>query len=165
MEVYMSILRSLKNVTFTDLPTRRDPVVSRRNQLAARLLEQKALFEDPTFVRVTKRFRGKGDQRKLVEITQRVSAWWRETANGGVVMSLKRGFQPIALDESGKTGIAVSSRDQFPALIDELRKAVLAGELDHALRAETTKRSKKQVLKSFTETTKEKAKGKAPAAA
>jgi hypothetical protein len=161
----MSILKAIKGATFTDLPTRRDPVVSRRNQLAARLDEQKKLFADPSFMRVTRRFRGKGEDRKLVEITQRVSAWWRETADGGVVMSLKRGFQPIALDDSGKTGIAVASRDQFPALIDELRKAVLAGELDHALRAETSKRTKKQVLKSFTETTKEKAKGKAPAAA
>jgi hypothetical protein len=156
-----TILKSIKGATFTDLPTRRDPVVSRRNQLASRLEEQKKLFVDPSFVRVTGRFRGKGEDRKLVEITQRVSAWWRETANGGVVMSLKRGFQPIALDESGKTGIAVASRDQFPALIDELRKAVLAGELDHALRSEG-KRTKKQVLKSFVET-KEKAKGKVPA--
>jgi hypothetical protein len=62
-------------------------------------------------------------------------------------MSLKRGFTPIVF-EGGKTGIAVSSRDELPSLIDELRQAVLAGELDHALQAKNkrpgTTKSKEQ---------------------
>jgi hypothetical protein len=85
------LLKSLKGATFTDLPSRRDPVVGRRNQLAARLEEQKKLFADPSFVRVTKRFKGKGEERKQVEIVQRVTAWWRETADGDDrLLSLRR---------------------------------------------------------------------------
>src|SRR5205823_1095457 len=71
-------------------------------------------------------------ERTQVTREQPVRPWWKETADGGAVMSIKRGFTPIAF-EGGKTGIAVESKDQLPALIDELRQAVLAGEMDFAL--------------------------------
>src|SRR5260221_9142522 len=99
----MSIMSKLKS-KFTDLPSRNDPMVARRNQLAARLAEQKLLFENPDFVRVTKRWSGKGAERHQVERRQPVRPWWKETASGGAVMSLKRGFSVITF-EGGKTGL------------------------------------------------------------
>jgi hypothetical protein len=48
------------------------------------------------------------------------------------VMTVKRGYRNVRF-EGGKEGIAVAFRDEFPALIDELEKAVLAGELDGEL--------------------------------
>jgi hypothetical protein len=131
----MTILQKLK-AKFTDLPSRNDPMVARRNQLAARLAEQKQLFENPDFVRVSKHWTGKGAERQQVERRQPVRPWWKETSSGGAVMSIKRGFTVVTF-EGNKAGIAVSSRDELPSLIDELRQAVLAGELDHALQAKS----------------------------
>ena len=133
----MTILQKLK-AKFTELPSRNDPMVARRNQLAARLAEQKQLFENPDFVRVSKHWTGKGAERQQVERRQPVRPWWKETSSGGAVMSIKRGFTVVTF-EGNKAGIAVASRDELPALISELRDAVLAGELDHALAAKTKK--------------------------
>src|SRR5258708_29266349 len=93
----MTILQKLK-AKFTELPSRNDPMVARRNQLAARLAEQKLLFENPDFVRVTKRWSVKGAERHQVDRRQPVRPWWKETASDGAVMSLKRGFSVITFE-------------------------------------------------------------------
>ena len=71
----------------------------------------------------------KGDERSQVEKQQRVKAWWRVDAVGNVVMSVYYGTKPIEF-ETGKTGIAVASKDKLPALIDAPIGAAKAGELD-----------------------------------
>ena len=75
---------------------------------------------------MSKHWTGKGAERKQVERTQRIAPWLRETATGAV-MTVKRGYRNVRF-EGGKEGIAVAFRDEFPALIDELEKAVLAGD-------------------------------------
>jgi hypothetical protein len=123
----------LKNLTFTALPVRTsDPVANRRAKLAGRLEEQKALLQDPSYVRTAQRWTGKGDERRQVEKRTRVRPWWRADASGGMVMSVYHGSQPLEF-EKGKAGIAVASRDKLPALIDALAAAVRAGEFDELL--------------------------------
>jgi Family of unknown function (DUF6641) len=123
----------LKNLTFTAVPARsHDPVAARRDKLAQRLEEQKALLADPSYVRVVQRWVGKGDDRRQVEKRQRVKPWWRADAAGHLVMSVYHGTRPIEF-EKGKAGIAVQSKDKLPALIDGLIAAVRAGELDELL--------------------------------
>ena len=123
----------LKNLTFTAVPARaHDPVAARRDKLAERLAEQKALLADPNYVRVIQRWAGKGDERRQVEKRQRVRPWWRADASGHLVMSVYHGAKPVEF-ERGKAGIAVASKDKLPALIDGLIAAVRAGELDELL--------------------------------
>ncbi|HTM72360.1 MAG TPA: DUF6641 family protein [Pseudolabrys sp.] len=123
----------LKNLTFTAVPARRhDPVANRRAKLVDRLMEQKALLADASYVRKTQRWAGKGDERRQVEKQQRVRPWWRVDASGGLVMSVFHGTKPIEF-ERGKAGIAVASKEKLPALIDSLIGAVRAGELDDML--------------------------------
>jgi plasmid stabilization system protein ParE len=130
MEIVMPILKSL---TFTAVPTRgNDPVANRRAKLVERLEEQKALIADPSYVRKTQRWTGKGDDRRQVEKQQRVRPWWRADATGALVLSVFHGTRPIEF-EKGKGGIAVASRDKLPALFDSLIGAVRAGELDELL--------------------------------
>jgi hypothetical protein len=90
---------------------------------------------------VSKHWTGKGAERKQVERTQRIAPWLRETATGAV-MTVKRGYRNVRF-EGSKEGIAVAFRDEFPALIDELEKAVLAGELDGELADEAAPRRAK----------------------
>jgi hypothetical protein len=123
----------LKNLTFTAVPARRhDPVANRRAKLVDRLMEQKALLADASYVRKTQRWAGKGDERRQVEKQQRERPWWRVDASGGLVMSVFHGTKPIEF-ERGKAGIAVASKEKLPALIDSLIGAVRAGELDDML--------------------------------
>src|SRR5258707_3906579 len=108
-EIEMSLLKNLK---FVPAPTRRDPMMDRRLQIVKRLEEQKLLIADPGYLRVTKRFRGKGEERHVVELTQRVSPWYRENPDGSVVLVVKVGASPIEI-EKGKAGIAVPSRAEL----------------------------------------------------
>jgi hypothetical protein len=124
------IMPILKSLTFTNLPTRsHDPVANRRVKLVSRLEEQRQLLQDPSYVRVTQRWTGKGDERRQVEKKQPVRPWWRTDPAGKVVMCVYHGTKPIEF-EKGKAAIAVASRDKLPALIDNLIDAARAGELD-----------------------------------
>src|SRR5690348_4170681 len=102
----------LKSLTFTSVPTRRhDPVEARRAKLVARLAEQKALLQNPAFVRTVQRWTGKGAERKQVEKQLKVRPWWRADASGGVVLTVLYGTKPIEF-EKGKAGIAVPSKEK-----------------------------------------------------
>ena len=120
----------LKNLVFTAVPARsHDPVANRRAKLVERLEEQKLLLKNPSHVRTSQRWTGKGDERRQVEKQQRVRPWWRVDASGQLVMSLYHGTKPIEF-EKGKAGIAVPSKDKLPTVIDTLIAGVRAGELD-----------------------------------
>ena len=120
----------LKSLTFTSIPVHRhDPIEGRRGKLVRRLEEQKALLQNPSFVRTVQRWSGKGDERRLVEKQQRVRPWWRAEASGGVVLSVFYGTKPIEF-EKGKAGIAVASKERLPGVIDAMIKAARDGELD-----------------------------------
>jgi hypothetical protein len=123
----------LKNLMFTAVPARsHDPVANRRAKLIERLVEQKALLADASYVRKVQCWTGKGDERRQVERQQKVRAWWRADAASGVVFSVYHGARPIEF-EKGKAGIAVASRDKLPALIDSLIGAARSGELDELM--------------------------------
>jgi hypothetical protein len=136
-EIAMPIMSKLK---FTDVPSS-DPIVNARNRLAARLAEQKQILRDPSYVRKTTHWKGRGDARHQEEKIQRVSPWFRETTSG-VVMTIKVGFRNVKFP-GGKEGIAVGSRDELPGLIDELRSAIMAGEFDELLAEAKTKTKRK----------------------
>jgi hypothetical protein len=127
------IMPILKSLTFTNLPARsHDPVANRRAKLVSRLEEQRQLAQNPSFVRVTQRWTGKGDERRQVEKKQPVRQWWRADASGNVVFCVYYGTKPIEF-EKGKPAIAVPSRDKLLALIDTLIAAAKAGELDELI--------------------------------
>lgn len=134
----MSILKNLK---FAELPARsRDPVANYRAKIIERLEEQKLLLANPSHVRVSNHYRGKGEARKLVEQTQKVRPWFR-TGPTGVFFSVFKGSTPLEF-QKGKPAIAVSSKDELPALIDAVITAAKAGELDEMIKAAMAKSTK-----------------------
>jgi DNA-binding MarR family transcriptional regulator len=127
------IMPILKSLAFTNLPARsHDPVANRRAKLVSRLEEQRQLLQDASYVRVSQRWTGKGDERRQVEKKQSVRPWWRADSAGRLVMCVYHGTKPIEF-EKGKAAIAVPSRDKLPALIDTLIAAAKAGELDEVM--------------------------------
>jgi hypothetical protein len=64
----------VKQLKLTAVPRGSNPIMDQRMRLIRRLEEQKQLASDPHYVRVTRRWTGKGDARRQIEKTQRVSA-------------------------------------------------------------------------------------------
>jgi hypothetical protein len=122
----------LKNLNFVPTPARtNDPVINRRANLVARLEEQQKLLADPTWVRSTARFRGKGEAREQYTQIQRVSPWFRPTATG-FAMVVKAGGRALEFSP-GKSAIAVEKREQLGELMTKLIAATKAGEFDELL--------------------------------
>jgi len=123
----------LKSLNLASMPARSsDPIMNRRAAIIARLDDQKRLIEDPSYVRVSHHFTGKGDDRRRVEKQHRVKKWWRETPTG-VFFSVYSAARPVELDRGGKNAIAVASLKDLLTTLDSLREAVAAGELDEPL--------------------------------
>ncbi len=107
-------------------------MLSRRQKLISRLEEQKALAQDPSYLRTVQKWVKKDGERSLVETRKKVRPWWRIDANGSIVFMVKQGWKPVEF-ETGKAGIAVPSQDKLVSTIDTLIEATKQGELDDLL--------------------------------
>ena len=111
----MTTLNGLK-LTASQKPTQMTSVEQRRNKLAKRLWEQielaKAQQTGTTFAPI--KFRSITDtgtgQRKQVEMTKRVKAWWFVAENGKLVLSVRYGTKVLELAK-GKVAVEVGGRD------------------------------------------------------
>ncbi len=111
--------------------------MNRRLRLISRLEDQKALAQDPTFVRTVQKWTKKDGERSLVETKKKVRPWWKIDANGSTVFVVEQGWKPIKF-ENGKAGIAVPSQDKLISVIDTVIEATRQGELDELLAKVTT---------------------------
>jgi hypothetical protein len=123
----------VKNLIFTVIPARsHDRASHRRAKLVERLEEQKRLLDDPSFVRRVQRWTGKEDQRRTVEVQQRVRPWWRADAGSGVVLSVFLRYQAARVREGygrHRGTLKGQARGDHRPLI----AAVRAGELDELM--------------------------------
>jgi hypothetical protein len=112
------------------------PIIQlRRNKLSNKLWEQiqlaKSQISGQPFV-VT-RFRSVKDPesglRRQVEIPKRVRAWWFVTENGKVCVSIRYGSWTLELAK-GKPSVEVASADELVVVLETIKQAVEAGELD-----------------------------------
>ena len=130
----MTTLNGLK-LTAAQKPTQMTSVEQRRNKLAKRLWEQielaKAQQTGTTFAPI--KFRSITDtetgQRKQVEMTKRVKAWWFVAENGEVCFSVKYGSWTLELAK-GKPSIEVANAEELVNALMAVKEAVEAGELD-----------------------------------
>jgi len=131
---------TLKSLSFTPLPAAsRNPIDIRRARTIARLEEQKLLLQDPAYKRSVQRWVKINGQKSLLEKQQRVFPWWRAGPNG-FVLFIRLGGRPLEF-EKGKAGVAVTSLDKLPAVIDTLINAVRNGELDEVLAQSSKQRA------------------------
>ena len=72
-------MKNLKSLTFTAAtkPSNTDPIARKRNKLIARLLEQKLLIDNPSYIATEQRWQKTemGDP-VLVDVKRRVRRWW-----------------------------------------------------------------------------------------
>jgi hypothetical protein len=125
-------MSALAKLNFAPLPEKSvDPIVKLRDKVVSRLLEQRQLVEDPNHVRVTKKFRGKGDERHQVTQEQRVRPWFKDVAGGYALVVYVHGT-PVEWS-AGKNAILCKGKDELLAAIDSLLTAIRAGEVDRHL--------------------------------
>jgi hypothetical protein len=114
------------------------PVQQRRNKLAKRLWEQmelaKAQQAGTQFIAT--KFRTITDNetglRKQVETNKRVKALWFVADSGKFSLSVRYGTKVLELAK-GKYAVEVGAEKDLVGVLDVIKKAVLAGELDAAI--------------------------------
>lgn len=136
-EIAMTTLTGLK-LTAAHRPTQMPPVQQRRNKLAKRLWEQMELAKAqqagtqfaPTKFRTIKD--AETGLRKQVEMHKRVKAWWFTADNGKLSLSVRYGTRVLELAK-GKFAVEVGAEKDLVSVLDVIKVAVLAGELDAAI--------------------------------
>lgn len=125
-------------------PTHITPIQVRRNKLAKRLWEQMELARaqqaGTTFAPTKLRSVRDADtgMRKQIETHKRVKAWWFTADNGKLALSVRYGTRVLEITK-GKWAVEVGTDKELVNVLAVLKDAVLAGELDAAMEAASTK--------------------------
>jgi len=133
----MTTMSTLK-LTAAQKPTQMSPVQQRRNKLAKRLWEQMELAkaQQAGTQYIATKFRTITDNetglRKQVETNKRVKAWWFVADNGKLSLSVRYGTKVLELAK-GKHAVEVGAEKDLVGVLDVIKAAVLAGELDTAI--------------------------------
>ena len=130
----MSTLSTLKLVAVKK-PSHMPAIVIRRNKLSSKLWEQiqlaKSQIDGTPFV--VMKFRSLVDRetglRKQVELPKRIKPWWFVSDSGKVCFSVRYGSWTIELAK-GKPSVEVASAEDLVRVIETVKQAVEAGELD-----------------------------------
>jgi hypothetical protein len=135
----MMAFSSLK-LTTAQKPTQMSAVQQRRNKLEKRLWEQMELAKAQqagTHYIATK-FRTITDNetglRKQIETNKRVKAWWFVAENGKLSLCVRYGTKVLELAK-GKHAVEVGTEKDLLGVLDVIKTAVLAGELDAQIEA------------------------------
>jgi hypothetical protein len=133
----MTTMSTLK-LTAQQKPTQMTAVQHRRNKLAKRIWEQMELaraqqagtqFTPTKFRSIVDRETG---LRKQIETSKRVKAWWFVTESGKLTMTVRYGTKVLELAK-GKQAVEVGAQKDLVSVLEVIKTAVLAGELDTAI--------------------------------
>jgi hypothetical protein len=78
----------------------------------------------------------KKENGEILELAKqrRLNPWWFTADNGSLVFEMKYGNKRLEFSK-GKTGIEVANLNELEKVVDMLKKAIGAGELDQSLSA------------------------------
>ena len=135
----MSVIGTLKLVA-TKRPNQITAVQVRRNKIGRRLHEQIMLAkaqQDGKQFAATK-FRTTTDattgERKSVEVSRVVKAWWFTQENGKTAIAIRYGARVLEIAK-GKFAVEVASASEIVTTLEIIKNAVDTGELDAQLEA------------------------------
>lgn len=136
----MSILDTLKLVTVTK-SSKLPAVVQRRNKLSDKLWEQiqlaKARSTGSTYApMITKRFKDREGNIKLLEVPKRIKPWWFTAHNGRVCLVLRYGSKALEIAPN-KTAIELDKLSALIPMLENIKSAVEQGDFDHLIEAAT----------------------------
>jgi len=135
----MSTLSNLK-LTHAKRPQAMPAVLIRRNKLVKKLYEQIQLAQaqEAGETYTAKRLKNVRDAEtgltKTVEVPKRVRQWWWTGDNGKLCLNVKYGSNTIELSK-GKFAIELSSQAEIVSVLNTIKEAAEAGELDSQIEA------------------------------
>jgi hypothetical protein len=134
-------MKGLKSLTFAAAALTNDPISVRRTRLIACLADQKALAEDPLYLRTGHRWVIQDNGvKERVEVRKRVRPWWKTDAQGKVYLTVRYGAKPIEF-EKGKAAVLLQDQSHLLSALDLLIEAVKAGELDDQINQQSKSRA------------------------
>ena len=130
-----AILNNLKFVA-AKRPTHIPAMQVRRNKLSNRLYEQiklaTPLRDGTTYAPLrlrSVRDRDTGEVKRM-ELPKRIRQWWFTAENGKVCVQIKYGSKSLDLGGKGKNSVEVANGDELIKVLETIKSAVEAGELD-----------------------------------
>ncbi len=139
----MAALSGLKLVAAQN-PVSVSAIQLRRNKLAKRIFEQSELAKARQAGKTysATRFRTFRDAEtgslKSIEAPKRVKPWWFIAENGKLILNVRYGSRVLELSK-GKFAVEVGAEKDLLSVLDTIKSAVLAGELDAAIEAAANK--------------------------
>ena len=76
--------------------------------------------------------------RRQIESPKHIKQWWFVSENGKLSLNVRYGSRQLELGK-GKFAVEVASDKELPAVLEVLKTAVLAGELDTAMETASNK--------------------------
>jgi uncharacterized protein with von Willebrand factor type A (vWA) domain len=134
----MTALSKLTLITATK-PTALAPIVQKRNKLIKKLHEQIALAtalaegHEYTATKLRTVTDDEGST-KTVEQPKRIRQWWWTADNGKLCLTVRYGAKVLELAK-GKTAIELAGAEALVTVLETVKAAVAAGELDAAITA------------------------------
>jgi hypothetical protein len=131
-------LSTLKFVNAKRLVSKTDPTQFRRQKMIKKLDEQilmaSALVEGrlPLITRARRVRDAETNERQLVESTASVRQWWFMSETGKTAVQLRYGSRVITLAKN-RNAVEVSGNSELLAVLQTLKTAVAAGELDQEI--------------------------------
>ena len=116
-----------------------NPIVHRRNKLAAKLHEQIELCEakrnGSTYapLRMKTYTNKETGERMTTQVAKRVKEWFWVSESGRINLAVKYGAKTLPLNKKGANAIEVINADELIKTLGALKAAVLDGELDEAI--------------------------------
>jgi predicted nicotinamide N-methyase len=134
----MTALSKLTLITATK-PNTLAPIVQKRNKLLKKLHEQielaTALAEGRHYTATKLRnVTDDAGNTKIVEMAKQVRQWWWTADNGKLCLTVRYGAKLLELAK-GKTAIELASAEELVTVLETVKAAVAAGELDAAITA------------------------------
>ena len=133
-----AILNNLKFVA-AKRPTQIPAVQVRRNKLSNKLYDQiklaTALRDGTTYAPTHLRSVSDRDtgETKRMELPKRIRQWWFTNDNGKVCVQVKYGSKTLDIGGKGKNSVEVTNGDELIKVLEIIKSAVEAGELDGQL--------------------------------
>ena len=131
-------LSTLKFVNAKRLVSKTDPTQFRRQKMIKKLDEQiemaSALVEGrlPLITRTRRVRDSETNERQLVESSATVRQWWFVSETGKTAVQLRYGSRVITLAKN-RNAVEVSGNSELLAVLQTLKTAVAAGELDQEI--------------------------------
>ena len=131
----MSSLTALKVVELAK-ETNTNPTLNRRKKLAKKIDEQIRVATDATYQPTVIKWIKTDEGDKKVEQPKRLKRWWHTNSEGKTILAIRYGTKPLEL-QKGKCAVELDTEDAVADTLELVKTAVLNGELDVQIEAQT----------------------------